>query len=130
MARKATEGLTPVELEVMKALWSTGAANVQAIQQAMARELAYTTVQTVLNILTRKGKVKRTLKERAYFYRAAVSREEVARRSVRDLVDRFFGGSSEDLVLSLVESRDVTAETVSRLKSLIEARGKGGNGKR
>ena len=130
MARKETEGLTPVELEVMKALWSTGPANVQAVQQALSRDLAYTTVQTVLNILTRKGKVKRTLNERAYFYRAAVSREEVARRSVRDLVDRFFGGSSEDLVLSLVDSRDVTAETVSRLKTLIEARGKGGHGKR
>ena len=130
MARKESEGLTPVELEVMKTLWSTGPANVQTIQQAIPRDLAYTTVQTVLNILTRKGKVKRVLKERAYIYRAAVSRAEVARRSVRDLVDRLFEGSPEDLVLSLVDSHDVTTETVNRLKTLLEARRKGGHGKR
>ncbi len=59
MARRKTEHLTPLELEIMHVLWETGPANVQSVQQHLERELAYTTVQTMLNILHRKGKVKR-----------------------------------------------------------------------
>ncbi len=69
MPRKQSDQLTPLELEIMQVLWETGAANVQTVQQQLARELAYTTVQTMLNVLHRKGKVTRKLKEKAYFYR-------------------------------------------------------------
>src|SRR5688572_31947892 len=71
-----SDSLTPLELEIMHVLWETGPANVQTVQQALKRELAYTTVQTMLNILERKGKAKRTLKNRAYFYKPAVRSEE------------------------------------------------------
>jgi BlaI family penicillinase repressor len=47
--------LTPTELEIISVLWETGPANVQTVQQRLKRELAYTTVQTMLNILHRKG---------------------------------------------------------------------------
>jgi predicted transcriptional regulator len=50
MVRKKSENLTPLELEIMNVLWETGAANVQTVQGRMGRELAYTTVQTMLNI--------------------------------------------------------------------------------
>src|SRR5256885_3891326 len=85
MGRRKSEQLTPLELEIMHVLWETGPANVQSVQQKLERELAYTTVQTMLNILHRKGKVKRTLKERAYFYRPAVSRSQVVKHAVSDL---------------------------------------------
>jgi predicted transcriptional regulator len=120
MARPKTEQLTPLELEIMQVLWETGAANVQTVQQALARELAYTTVQTMLNILNKKGKVKRTLKDRAYFYKPAVSRTQVARQHLGDIVDRLFGGSAESLVMSLVESRHLTPEKLARLNKLVE----------
>jgi BlaI family penicillinase repressor len=120
MARPKTEQLTPLELEIMQVLWNTGAANVQTVQQALARDLAYTTVQTMLNILHRKGKVKRTLKERAYFYKPAVSRTQVARQHLGDIVDRLFGGSAESLVMSLLESRHLTPEKLARLNKLVE----------
>src|SRR5207249_5200083 len=85
MARRKSERLTPLELEIMHVLWDTAPANVQTVQQHLKRELAYTTVQTMLNILHRKGKVKRTLKDRAYFYKPAVSRSHVTgdRKSTR-----------------------------------------------
>jgi predicted transcriptional regulator len=120
MARPKTEQLTPLELEIMQVLWETGPANVQTVQQALARDLAYTTVQTMLNILHRKGKVKRTLKERAYFYKPAVSRTQVARQHLGDIVDRLFGGSAESLVMSLLESRHLTPEKLARLNKLVE----------
>ena len=120
MGRPKNEQLTPLELEIMSVLWETGAANVQTVQQRLGRELAYTTVQTMLNILHRKGKVKRTLKERAYFYQPVVSRKQVISQSVNDLVERLFGGSAESLVMSLVETRHLTPEKLAELNRLLE----------
>jgi BlaI family transcriptional regulator, penicillinase repressor len=120
MARQKTPHLTPLELEIMHVLWNEGPSNVQAVQQHLERELAYTTVQTMLNILHRKGKVKRTLKERAYFYQPVVSRSHVVRHHVSDLVERLFGGSAESLVISLVETKHLTAKKLARLQKLIE----------
>jgi BlaI family transcriptional regulator, penicillinase repressor len=120
MTRRKTERLTPLELEIMEVLWETGAANVQAVQQRLRRELAYTTVQTMLNILHRKGKVKRALKDRAYFYKPAVSRRQVARQAVNDLVEHLFGGSVENLVMSLVETKHLTPEKLTRLNKLLK----------
>src|SRR5215813_5410935 len=102
MARPKTEHLTPTDLEIMHVLWETGAANVKTVQQTLKRQIAYTTVQTMLNILERKGKAKRTLKNRAYFYKPAVSRKQVIGKHVTDVVDRLFGGSAESLVMSLL----------------------------
>src|SRR3982074_1149927 len=105
MARRKTEHLTPLELEIMHVLWNEGPANVQAVQQNLKRELAYTTVQTMLNILHRKGKGNRPLRDRAYFSNPVVSRSHVTRQHMTDIVDRLFGGSAESLVMSLVETK-------------------------
>jgi len=120
MARRKTEHLTPLELEIMHVLWDTGPANVQSVQQHLERELAYTTVQTMLNILHRKGKVKRTLKDRAYFYKPVVSRSQVVGQHMSDIVDRLFGGSAESLVMSLVETKHLTPRKLARLQKLLE----------
>jgi len=120
MARRKTEQLTPLELEIMHVLWETGPANVQSVQQHLERELAYTTVQTMLNILQRKGKAKRTLKDRAYFYKPVVSRSQVVGQHMSDIVDRLFGGSAESLVMSLVETKHLTPRKLARLQKLLE----------
>ncbi len=114
--------LTPLELEIMKVLWAASPATVQAVQQALHVDppLAYTTVQTMLNVLYRKGKVKRTLRGRAYEYTPVVSREKAAGAAIRDMIDRLFGGSAEGLVMSLVESRHLAPEKLARLSKLIE----------
>jgi len=115
------EKLTPLELEIMHVLWEDGPANVQTVQQKLKRPLAYTTVQTMLNILHRKGKVKRALKDRAYFYTPMVSRSYVTRQHIGDIIDRLFGGSAESLVMSLVETKHLTPKKLARLQELIEA---------
>jgi len=117
---KKSDNLTPLELEIMHVLWEIGPANVQTVQQALKRELAYTTVQTMLNILERKDKAKRTLKNRAYFYKPAVSRKQVIGKHVNDVVDRLFGGSAESLVMSLLETKHLTPEKLARLQRLVE----------
>ena len=126
MARRKTDNLTPLELEIMHVLWETGPANVQTVQQQLKRQLAYTTVQTMLNILHRKGKAKRTLKDRAYFYKPAVSRRQEVSQHLGDLVERLFGGSAESLVVSLLETKHLTPDRLARLNKLVkEAKEKG-----
>ncbi|MFY9573079.1 MAG: BlaI/MecI/CopY family transcriptional regulator [Blastocatellia bacterium] len=123
MARKKSERieqLTPLELEIMKVLWDTGPASVQTVQQRLNRELAYTTVQTMLNVLHRKRKVTRSLEDKAYFYSPAVSRRQVSGHALGDLIERMFGGSPESLVMSLVETRRLTPEKLSQLQKLFE----------
>jgi BlaI family penicillinase repressor len=122
---KAGEQLTPLELEIMNVLWDLGTSPVQAVQERLAetRGLAYTTVQTMLNVLWRKGKLKRTLKERAYHYRPAVTRRKAVGHAVKDLVQRAFGGSAEALVMNLVETRQLSPDALRRLQAMIEEDG-------
>lgn len=121
--RKNPERLTPLELEIMKVLWESGPSSVQDVQQRVrsARPLAYTTVQTMLNILVRKKRAKRTLVDRSYHYRAAISREKAAGNTLRDLVKRMFGGSAEALVLNLIETSQITPETLARLQKMVSS---------
>jgi predicted transcriptional regulator len=120
--RKTNEqALTPLELEIMNVLWETGPANVQSVQaRIQGRELAYTTVQTMLNVLHRKGKVKRQLKDRAYIYRPVFSRQKAVTQAIGEMLDRFFGGSADSLVLSLVETRHLTPEKLAQIQKLVE----------
>ena len=120
--QRARRPLTRLELEIMKVLWDLGSANVQAVQEKLPGEprLAYTTVQTMLNVLHRKGKVKRALKGRAYEYTPLVSRQKAIRATLHDVIDRLFGGSAEGLVMSLLESRDLTPQKLARLNRLLE----------
>jgi BlaI family penicillinase repressor len=119
--KKPEARLTPLELEIMSVLWETGPANVQTVQERLkGRELAYTTVQTMLNVLHRKGRVKRQLKERAYFYRPVLSRETAVRQALGEVLERFFGGSADSLVMSLVETRHLTPEKLAEIQKLVE----------
>jgi len=115
--KKNTRSLTPLELQMMQVLWREGAGNVQHVMKNLPSgvELAYTTVQTMLNVLERKGRVRRKLNGRAYDYRATLSEEKALGQAVRDLVERMFGGSSEELVMSLIKSREIDPERIADL---------------
>jgi len=114
-------GMTPLELKIMQVLWRLGPSPVQEVQQELEGELAYTTVQTMLNVLERKGRVTRRLRGRAYEYRAAVTEEKTLGTAVADLVDRMFGGSPEELVMSLVKSRQLDAGRLAKLAARVDA---------
>ena len=125
--KKTGDELTRLEMEIMKALWDLGPSNVQSVQTHLAAErpLAYTTVQTMLNLLLKKKKVKRKLKANAYVYHAAVTRRSAFSKAIGDLVDRLFGGSVDGLVMNLMESRRLTAKDLKRLKKILENRNDG-----
>jgi predicted transcriptional regulator len=113
--RPAKNGLTRLELKIMQVIWRRGASTVNDVQSEMEPALAYTTVQTMMNILERKGKLQRELQGRAYVYSAKVSEEKAVGQSVRDVIDRMFGGSSEELVMSLLKSRQIDAKRLAKL---------------
>ena len=114
MAKKPG-GFTQLELKIMQVIWRRGPSNVGEVQAELRPQLAYTTVQTMLNILERKGKLKRGLQGRAYVYSARVTEARALTQSVRDLVDRMFGGSSEELVMSLLRNGQIDARKLAEL---------------
>jgi len=123
MAKPDKIALTKLELQIMQVIWKRGSSSVSDVQQGLEQELAYTTVQTMLNILERKGKLKRELQGRAFLYSATVSEEKASSHAVRDLIDRMFGGSSEDLVMSLVKSRQIDVKKLAKLSKRLEKEG-------
>lgn len=120
--KRGSNAMTPLELLIMQVLWRDGPCNVQQVQKGLpdSQDLAYTTVQTMLTVLQRKGRVRRSLQGRAYVYRPAISKEKVLGQAVRDLIERMFGGSSEDLVMSLIKSRDVDPERIAALTTKLK----------
>jgi BlaI family penicillinase repressor len=119
--KKMKQTLTPLELEIMQVLWENGPATVTEVIPKLKAELAYTTVQTMLMVLLRKGKVKRTQEGRAFRYRPAVSRERASGNAVEDLVRRMFGGSAEALLMAMVDTRQISARELERLARKVAA---------
>jgi BlaI family penicillinase repressor len=118
---KTRPTLTPLELEIMQVLWESGASTVTEVIPKLKAELAYTTVQTMLMVLLRKGKVKRTQEGRAFRYRPVVSKERASGSAVEDLVRRMFGGSAEALLMAMVDTRQINAKDLERLARKVAA---------
>lgn len=121
--KKGSPSLTPLELLILQVLWREGPSNVLHVQKNLpaGSDLAYTTVQTMLNVLERKGRVARTMVGRAYVYRPVATKENVLGQAVRDLVERMFGGSPEELVMSLIKTRQVDPERIAALSKKLAA---------
>jgi predicted transcriptional regulator len=89
----------PLELECLKVLWGIGEGTVRDVRQVMLgdRSLAYTTVMTVLDRLEKRGGVSRRKQGRSFVYVPKLSREDLRKSAVKELVDQFFDGSDEAL---------------------------------
>src|SRR5580700_5945473 len=103
----------PLELECLKALWGIGEGTVRDVRHVMVgnRNLAYTTVMTVLDRLEKRGGVSRRKQGRSFVYVPKLSREELRRFAVKELVDTFFGGSEEALARFLKSSQQPAASS-------------------
>ena len=111
------------ELEVLKTLWEVGPGTVRAVNAALregGRRWAYTTVQTLLQRLEAKGYVACDRGGSAHVFRAAVSREGLVSRRLRDLADQLCGGTASPLLLALVEDGRLTGEDVQQLRRLLD----------
>jgi predicted transcriptional regulator len=120
-SKKLLPQLTRLELQIMKVLWENGPATVQEVQKNLKGEsLAYTTVQTMLNVLHRKGRVKRKLYGKAYQYAPLMTQDKAMGEALVDIVDRMFGGSAEALVMSLVKTQHLDTRKLEKLNEVLK----------
>lgn len=124
MKAEIKEKLGDRELDIMQALWATGEGTVGDVHQALVESghnVAYTTVQTMLNRLEEKGLVSRKKRGRAFLYRPVMEEPAAASVAVRRLVDRFFGGDPAALATHLVGG-SIAPRDLDRIQALIEDR--------
>ena len=114
--------LTPLEFDIMKAVWTRCPITVRDVQTAIqpSRKLAYTTVMTMMGILEQKGHLTKTLRDRAYVYSPAESQEEVVGNLVRDFVKRVFDGSAKPLLVHLVENNEISKAELDEINKLLK----------
>jgi predicted transcriptional regulator len=116
--------LSPLEHEVMQAVWSAGPCSVEAVHDAVSRtrDLKEVTTRTVLRRLEQKGHLQHDVEGRAYIYRAVEPSRNIAARAVRQLIDRFCNGSVEELVSGIVEAKVLSQAELARLEESVKAR--------
>jgi BlaI family transcriptional regulator, penicillinase repressor len=122
MARKPSPALTDAEASVMAVLWQKQSATVGDVVATLAkkRQVAYSTVQTILRILEAKGYVTHDKVARAFLFRPLVDEKQARRRALRHLVKRLFNGSPSLLVLNVLDDEKIDPAELQRLKRLIE----------
>jgi BlaI family penicillinase repressor len=117
--------LTELQLEIMNVLWKRGEASVGDVRELLkpGRDLAHTTVSTMLSRLEKKGLVRHRVEGRQYLYAPAVEAARVQRSVMSDwsdVMDRLFGGDVTDAVSHLLAASDVNADDLARVRKLIE----------
>ncbi len=123
MARPPSTNPTDGELEILRVLWERTALSLSELCEALRRErdVATTTVATMLRVMLDKGLVKRKPATRGHQWSAAVSQNAAAQSMVGKLVDGVFDGSAQRLVAHLVEAGQLSPKELSELRELIDA---------
>lgn len=121
MARPSSQHPTELELQILQILWRDGPAPVRHVRDTLAgvRDLAYTSVLTVMNIMTRKGYLRREKVDGSYVYWPQVDKDRTTGGMLRDLINRAFGGSAKAVMLNLLETREIDRDELKELRDLI-----------
>ena len=120
-SKKNPRNLSEVEQLVMDLVWAAGPVTAEAVREALEARHAMkdSTVRTVLRRLEEKGYVHHKVEGRTFLYRAAEERQNIAARAVRHIMDRFCGGSVEQLLVGMVENRVLGPGELERLARKI-----------
>ena len=120
MVRPRQPHPTQAELEVLRILWDRGPSTVREVLEAIPRELAYTTVMSILNVMTEKNLVTRKPEGRAFRYMAKQKSDQTEGKILGTLLDRVFDGSAIALVARLLEQSQPSAEELDEIQKLID----------
>jgi predicted transcriptional regulator len=123
--RPKSDTLTTQELEIMKVIWPKGQATIREVYDELRerRAIAYTTVQTMMNILETKGHLKKQSGEKAHVYSPVRPQHTVVKSLVREFVDRVFDGSARPLLVHLLKEKGLTERERRELQRLLEKEG-------
>lgn len=118
------KNLGEVEQAVMDYIWTQGRSSAEACREALAssRPMKDSTIRTVLRRLEEKGYVRHEIEGRTFIYSASEARQNVAVRAVKGIIDRFCGGSAEQLVLGMVDNAVLDRKQLERLARRIAER--------
>lgn len=121
MARPKHDNPTPAELEILHLLWDEGPLTVRQVMERLNRHRprAYTSVMSLLNVMTEKGMLVRKADGRAFVYTAALPREQTLGEMVADLLGRAFGGSAASLVTHLLEQAHPDEQELNEIRRTI-----------
>jgi BlaI family transcriptional regulator, penicillinase repressor len=121
VARPKHENPTPAELEILQLLWNEGPQTVRQVMERLNRNRprAYTSVMSLLNVMTEKGMLARQPERRAFVYSAALEREQTLGEMVADLLGRAFGGSATALVTQLLAQANPDEHELSEIRRTI-----------
>lgn len=118
--------LGDVELEILQIVWGLGEASVKDVQDEIQknRKVAYTSVMTMMQLLTKKGYLSHRKESRSYIYTANIDPEKVKSGLLQRTLDYVFGGSVTDLVQHMVKQKQLSSDQLEEIKSMIETMGK------
>ncbi len=128
MARPAAEQPTELELQILKILWEQSPQLVRDIRDELARlgrDIAHTSVITTLNTMAKKRIVIRKREGNAFLFSPRITREQVSRSVLGDIVNRVFDGSAKAVLLGVFEQNDIDRGELKELRKLIDQRIKG-----
>ena len=123
MARPKENELTQRELEIMQVFWAAGELTASNVREELAkngRNLAYTTVATLIKILLDKDFIEQTNEKRPFTYHALRTFDEVSGNLLTDMVKRVFGGSREQLLVRLMDNRKLNKKERALLETILK----------
>ena len=117
---------TDAELAILQVLWAKGPSTVRRVAEVMndaGREIGYTTILKLLQIMTEKGLVVRDESARTHVYAAAHTEDQTQRQLVTDLLDKVFDGSAAKLVMQALAATKASPEELAEIRKLLKNRG-------
>jgi BlaI family penicillinase repressor len=128
MARPSSEHPTELELEILKVLWEESPLPVREVRERLEsqadRPLTHSSVITMLNIMVRKGFLRRQKEGKAFLFAPKTAKENVTGGIVDDLLTKVFGGSPQALVMNLLETADLDSDELAEIRRLINRKAK------
>lgn len=121
MVRHKVPKPTEAELSILRVLWKRGPCTVRKVQEELnhTRQTGYTTVLKLLQIMTEKGLVLRDESSRSHLYQPRFSEEQTQKQLVRDLLNRAFGGSAQELVMQALSVKKVSRKELEEIQQLL-----------
>jgi BlaI family penicillinase repressor len=120
MTDDALPDLGELEQAVMQVVWERGPVTAEAVRDHLPRKLKESTVRTVLRRLQKKGYVTHTVDGRTYVFHATEARGHVAARAVRRIIDRFYNGSVEEILVGMMDAKIFDRRQIDQLREKVE----------
>jgi len=113
---------TDAELSILRVLWQQGPSTVRQVYEILSqeREIGYTTILKLMQIMNEKGLVERDESERTHIYHPKFTEEQTQQQLVSDLLVKAFGGSASQLVMQALSAKPATADELARIRQLLD----------